>query len=104
METVEYNSSFHNLTDFNIFTRADRSNHKAIHMRFVLVYIYFSHLKDFPIPSTLIRQFLSCFMILNDMHLMHEFQVLVALQAALTVLGNATMCIAAFRIYRSQEQ
>ncbi|TMW85266.1 hypothetical protein EJD97_023421 [Solanum chilense] len=33
-----------------------------------------------------------------------EFQVLVALQAALTVLGNATMCIAAFRIYRSQEQ
>lgn len=28
--------------------------------------------------------------------------VLVALQAALTVFGNATMCIAAFRIYKSQ--
>ncbi|XP_060207214.1 uncharacterized protein LOC132635026 [Lycium barbarum] len=33
-----------------------------------------------------------------------SLEVLVALQAALTVLGNATMCIAAFRIYRSQEQ
>ncbi|XP_057250898.1 uncharacterized protein LOC104892403 isoform X2 [Beta vulgaris subsp. vulgaris] len=28
--------------------------------------------------------------------------VLVALQAALTTFGNATMCIAAFRIYKSQ--
>ncbi|CAL5356038.1 unnamed protein product [Camellia sinensis] len=28
-------------------------------------------------------------------------QVLVALQAALTVIGNATMCFAAFRIYKS---
>jgi len=27
--------------------------------------------------------------------------VLVALQAALTVIGNATMCFAAFRIYKS---
>ncbi|XP_019252493.1 PREDICTED: uncharacterized protein LOC109231321 isoform X1 [Nicotiana attenuata] len=33
-----------------------------------------------------------------------SLEVLVALQAALTVLGNATMCVAAFRIYRSQEQ
>ncbi|KAF3448433.1 hypothetical protein FNV43_RR09146 [Rhamnella rubrinervis] len=31
-------------------------------------------------------------------------EVLVALQAALTVIGNATMCIAAFRIYRSSEE
>ncbi|XP_058215391.1 uncharacterized protein LOC131326576 isoform X2 [Rhododendron vialii] len=30
-------------------------------------------------------------------------QILVALQAALTVIGNATMCIAAFRIYKSSE-
>ncbi|XP_031497135.1 uncharacterized protein LOC116262153 [Nymphaea colorata] len=30
-----------------------------------------------------------------------SLDVLVALQAALTVLGNFTMCIAAFRIYRS---
>ncbi|KAG5552700.1 hypothetical protein RHGRI_011631 [Rhododendron griersonianum] len=29
--------------------------------------------------------------------------ILVALQAALTVIGNATMCIAAFRIYKSSE-
>lgn len=33
-----------------------------------------------------------------------NLQVLVALQAALTVIGNATMCIAAFRIYRSSEE
>ncbi|KAK4338324.1 hypothetical protein RND71_042811 [Anisodus tanguticus] len=33
-----------------------------------------------------------------------SFAVLVALQAALTVLSNATMCIAAFCTYRSQEQ
>ncbi|KAL9231070.1 hypothetical protein vseg_006337 [Gypsophila vaccaria] len=31
-------------------------------------------------------------------------EVLVALQAALTFFGNATMCIAAFRIYKSQNQ
>ncbi|KAK6947675.1 hypothetical protein RJ641_001148 [Dillenia turbinata] len=30
-----------------------------------------------------------------------SLEVLVALQAALTVLGNATMCFAAFRIYKS---
>ncbi|XP_070679580.1 uncharacterized protein [Malus domestica] len=30
--------------------------------------------------------------------------VLVALQAALTVIGNATMCFAAYRIYRSSEE
>ncbi|XP_016461822.1 uncharacterized protein LOC107785110 [Nicotiana tabacum] len=33
-----------------------------------------------------------------------SLEVLVALQAALTFVGNATMCVAAFRIYRSQEQ
>ncbi|KAM7525652.1 hypothetical protein LguiA_015554 [Lonicera macranthoides] len=34
-----------------------------------------------------------------------SLEVLVALQAALTVIGNATMCIAAFRIYKlSQER
>ncbi|VFQ87603.1 unnamed protein product [Cuscuta campestris] len=33
-----------------------------------------------------------------------SLEVLVALQAALTLIGNATMCIAAFRIYRSSEQ
>lgn len=70
-------------------------------MELVFVYSIFPHLKDFPV--FLDKSYL-VFMILNDMHLMHEFQVLVALQAALTVLGNATMCIAAFRIYRSQEQ
>lgn len=32
-----------------------------------------------------------------------SLEVLVALQAALTVIGNATMCIAAYRIYKSQE-
>ncbi|KAE8055184.1 hypothetical protein FH972_012042 [Carpinus fangiana] len=32
-----------------------------------------------------------------------SLEVLVALQAALTVIGNATMCIAAFRIYKSSE-
>ncbi|XP_028762759.1 uncharacterized protein LOC114721117 [Neltuma alba] len=32
-----------------------------------------------------------------------SLEVLVALQAALTVLGNATMCIAAYRIYKSRE-
>ncbi|KAK4262669.1 hypothetical protein QN277_028203 [Acacia crassicarpa] len=32
-----------------------------------------------------------------------SLEVLVALQAALTVLGNVTMCIAAYRIYQSQE-
>ncbi|KAK6130126.1 hypothetical protein DH2020_036142 [Rehmannia glutinosa] len=31
-------------------------------------------------------------------------QVLVALQAALTVIGNATMCIAAYRIYVSSQE
>ncbi|KAJ7944826.1 Ycf49-like protein [Quillaja saponaria] len=31
-------------------------------------------------------------------------EVLVALQAALTVIGNATMCIAAFRIYKSVQE
>ncbi|KAK7252652.1 hypothetical protein RIF29_36752 [Crotalaria pallida] len=30
-----------------------------------------------------------------------SLEVLVALQAALTVIGNATMCIAAYRIYKS---
>ncbi|BAU00494.1 hypothetical protein LR48_Vigan06g006700 [Vigna angularis] len=30
-------------------------------------------------------------------------EVLVALQAALTVIGNATMCIAAYRIYKSSQ-
>ncbi|KAG5089861.1 hypothetical protein JHK86_002473 [Glycine max] len=29
--------------------------------------------------------------------------VLVALQAALTIIGNATMCIAAYRIYKSSQ-
>uniref|UniRef100_A0A803QSH9 Ycf49-like protein n=1 Tax=Cannabis sativa TaxID=3483 RepID=A0A803QSH9_CANSA len=33
-----------------------------------------------------------------------SLEVLVALQAALTVLGNATMCLAAFRIYKSSEE
>ncbi|PON92876.1 YCF49-like protein [Trema orientale] len=33
-----------------------------------------------------------------------SLEVLVALQAALTVLGNATMCFAAFRIYKSSEE
>nr|XP_028957463.1 uncharacterized protein LOC103437191 [Malus domestica] len=33
-----------------------------------------------------------------------SLEVLVALQAALTVIGNATMCIAAYRIYRSSER
>ncbi|KAJ8443805.1 hypothetical protein Cgig2_017286 [Carnegiea gigantea] len=33
-----------------------------------------------------------------------SLEVLVALQAALTVFGNATMCIAAFRIYKSQSR
>ncbi|KAI4311687.1 hypothetical protein MLD38_036563 [Melastoma candidum] len=33
-----------------------------------------------------------------------SLEVLVAIQAALTVLGNATMCLAAFRIYRSSEE
>ncbi|XP_008238675.1 PREDICTED: ycf49-like protein [Prunus mume] len=33
-----------------------------------------------------------------------SLEVLVALQAALTVIGNATMCFAAFRIYRSSEE
>ncbi|XP_077246619.1 YCF49-like protein [Tasmannia lanceolata] len=32
-----------------------------------------------------------------------SLEILVALQAALTVLGNFTMCIAAFRIYRSSQ-
>ncbi|KAJ8766170.1 hypothetical protein K2173_021687 [Erythroxylum novogranatense] len=32
-----------------------------------------------------------------------SLEVLVALQAALTVLGNATMCLAAFRIYKAME-
>ncbi|KAG6688816.1 hypothetical protein I3842_11G143900 [Carya illinoinensis] len=33
-----------------------------------------------------------------------SLEVLVALQAALTVIGNATMCIAAFRIYKASEE
>ncbi|XP_021754017.1 uncharacterized protein LOC110719395 isoform X1 [Chenopodium quinoa] len=33
-----------------------------------------------------------------------SLEVLVALQAALTVCGNATMCIAAYRIYKSQNR
>ncbi|KAH8521816.1 hypothetical protein Peur_040434 [Populus x canadensis] len=33
-----------------------------------------------------------------------SLEVLVALQAALTVIGNATMCIAAFRIHMSSEE
>ncbi|KAM1143306.1 hypothetical protein ACFX2B_031843 [Malus domestica] len=33
-----------------------------------------------------------------------SLEVLVALQAALTVIGNATMCIAVYRIYRSSER
>ncbi|GLT40408.1 hypothetical protein SLA2020_145450 [Shorea laevis] len=33
-----------------------------------------------------------------------SLEVLVALQAALTVIGNATMCFAAFRIYKSSEE
>ncbi|XP_024173629.1 uncharacterized protein LOC133745403 isoform X2 [Rosa rugosa] len=33
-----------------------------------------------------------------------SLEVLVALQAALTVIGNATMCFAAYRIYRSTEE
>nr|XP_011463784.1 PREDICTED: uncharacterized protein LOC101306233 isoform X2 [Fragaria vesca subsp. vesca] len=33
-----------------------------------------------------------------------SLEVLVALQAALTVMGNATMCFAAYRIYRSTEE
>lgn len=33
-----------------------------------------------------------------------SLEVLVALQAALTVLGNCSMCIAAFRIYKSQSR
>ncbi|XP_065858070.1 uncharacterized protein [Euphorbia lathyris] len=33
-----------------------------------------------------------------------SLEVLVALQAALTVIGNATMCIAAFRIYRASSE
>ncbi|RDX70871.1 hypothetical protein CR513_49837, partial [Mucuna pruriens] len=32
-----------------------------------------------------------------------SLDVLVALQAALTVIGNATMCIAAYRIYKSSQ-
>ncbi|KAF5734857.1 hypothetical protein HS088_TW15G00352 [Tripterygium wilfordii] len=32
-----------------------------------------------------------------------SLEVLVALQAALTVIGNATMCFAAFRIYKASE-
>ncbi|TKY70876.1 Ycf49 protein [Spatholobus suberectus] len=32
-----------------------------------------------------------------------SLEVLVALQAALTVVGNATMCIAAYRIYKSSQ-
>jgi len=34
----------------------------------------------------------------------NEMQVLVALQAALTVIGNFTMCIAAYRIYKSSRE
>ncbi|KAL5817708.1 hypothetical protein ACOSQ3_026086 [Xanthoceras sorbifolium] len=33
-----------------------------------------------------------------------SLEVLVALQAALTVIGNCTMCYAAFRIYKSSEE
>lgn len=33
-----------------------------------------------------------------------SLQVLVALQAALTVVGNGTMCIAAYRIYKSSRE
>ncbi|KAF3616167.1 putative Golgi apparatus membrane protein TVP38-like [Capsicum annuum] len=33
-----------------------------------------------------------------------QARVVVALQAALTVIGNATMCFAAFRIYRSSQK
>ncbi|TXG51039.1 hypothetical protein EZV62_023563 [Acer yangbiense] len=33
-----------------------------------------------------------------------SLEVLVALQAALTMIGNATMCYAAFRIYKSSEE
>ncbi|KAJ0025746.1 hypothetical protein Pint_07072 [Pistacia integerrima] len=33
-----------------------------------------------------------------------SLEVLVALQATLTVIGNATMCYAAFRIYKSSEE
>ncbi|MCD7464613.1 hypothetical protein HAX54_053089 [Datura stramonium] len=33
-----------------------------------------------------------------------SLEVVVALQAALTVIGNATMCFAAFRIYRSSQK
>ncbi|XP_048132502.1 uncharacterized protein LOC125314412 [Rhodamnia argentea] len=33
-----------------------------------------------------------------------SLEVLVALQAVLTVIGNATMCFAAFRIYRASEE
>ncbi|KAK4422750.1 Ycf49-like protein [Sesamum alatum] len=33
-----------------------------------------------------------------------SLEVLVALQAALTVIGNATMCIAAYRIYTSSQE
>ncbi|KAL9258462.1 Ycf49-like protein [Drosera capensis] len=33
-----------------------------------------------------------------------SLEVLVAIQAALTVIGNATMCIAAFRIYQSNSR
>ncbi|KAG7015633.1 hypothetical protein SDJN02_23270, partial [Cucurbita argyrosperma subsp. argyrosperma] len=33
-----------------------------------------------------------------------SLEVLVALQAMLTVIGNATMCIAAFRIYKSSQE
>ncbi|KAI4315327.1 hypothetical protein L6164_028150 [Bauhinia variegata] len=33
-----------------------------------------------------------------------SLEVLVALQAALTVMGNATMCIAAYRIYKSSRE
>ncbi|KAH6802203.1 YCF49-like protein [Perilla frutescens var. frutescens] len=33
-----------------------------------------------------------------------SLEILVALQAALTVIGNATMCIAAYRIYTSSQE
>ncbi|CAN1174510.1 Ycf49-like protein [Linum perenne] len=33
-----------------------------------------------------------------------SLEVLVAIQAALTVIGNATMCFAAFRIFRASEE
>ncbi|XP_072092822.1 uncharacterized protein [Arachis hypogaea] len=33
-----------------------------------------------------------------------SLEVLVALQAALTVIGNFTMCIAAYRIYKSSSE